>query len=114
MGLIAIFKMAFFGYAFYKNPNTLNSRLFFESIDEAFSKQEVRDNTYCNVDDETRDTTTDIDDDRCILCETNKKNIVLIPCAHSVSCISCSKKLIQYSNKCPLCRTIIENRIFYY
>lgn len=110
----SILKLVLCGYAFYKNPTTHSSRLFFEMLDEVFSRKEVKDNTYSNVDDESRDTETDVEEQKCIMCETNKKNIVLIPCSHTVGCIGCTKKLIQYTNKCPLCRTMIEDRIFYF
>ena len=108
-----MFKMLFFGYTFYKNPTTINSQFFLESVDELFIK-ELKDNTYSTVDDESKDVSTEIEEQKCILCETNKKNIVFIPCSHSLSCVGCSKKIIQHSNCCPICRTTIDNRVFYY
>jgi ferredoxin len=47
---------------------------------------------------------TDIEEDQCILCYTNKKNITLSPCNHNIMCSTCYVKL-EKKNVCPVCRT---------
>ena len=47
---------------------------------------------------------TDIEEDQCILCYTNKKNITLSPCNHNIMCSACYVKL-EKKNVCPVCRT---------
>jgi ferredoxin len=47
---------------------------------------------------------TDIEEDQCILCYTNKKNITLSPCNHNIMCSACYVKLAK-KNVCPVCRT---------
>jgi len=46
----------------------------------------------------------------CIVCQTNKADLVFEPCQHNVLCSECNKKGIC-SKWCPTCRTIITNRI---
>lgn len=44
----------------------------------------------------------------CIVCNTNKKNIKILPCGHDMTCSTCCKELLRLNNciKCPLCRNI--------
>ena len=44
---------------------------------------------------------TDIEEDQCILCYTNKKNITLSPCNHNIMCSTCYVKL-EKKNKYPV------------
>ena len=46
---------------------------------------------------------TDIEEEQCILCYTNKKNITLSPCNHNIMCSACYVKL-EKKNECPVCR----------
>ncbi len=67
--------------------------------------------------DEKKDTLIsegDKDDVVCQICSANRRNIVIIPCAHSVTCIKCIKSLSQHGNKCPVCRAEIKNTVFYF
>ena len=50
---------------------------------------------------------TDEDSNECIICMDTEKQIVFDPCGHLYSCNNCSAKV----NKCPICRSIIINRI---
>ena len=51
---------------------------------------------------------TNVEEDQCILCYKNKKNIKFIPCQHLVICASCYPKLTK-STECIICKnTIIE------
>lgn len=43
----------------------------------------------------------------CVICMENVKEIIFSPCGHFYSCINCSSKV----TKCPMCRTVIVNRI---
>ncbi len=46
----------------------------------------------------------------CMVClETNKKQMYMFNCGHSVSCESCSSMIINTSNKCPYCRETIKD-----
>jgi hypothetical protein len=47
---------------------------------------------------------TDIEEEQCIMCYTNKKNITLSPCNHNIMCSTCYVKLAK-KNECPICRT---------
>jgi len=42
----------------------------------------------------------------CKICYSEKRGIVFFPCAHFVTCITCSGQL----NRCPICRKNIESR----
>ena len=42
------------------------------------------------------------DDELCLICMTEKKNMAFIPCGHLCICEGCSKK--YEGNKCILCR----------
>ncbi|KAK9173158.1 Zinc finger, C3HC4 type (RING finger) family protein [Cryptosporidium meleagridis] len=39
----------------------------------------------------------------CLICMSNPKDVILLPCRHCISCESCLRSLRQ--DKCPLCRT---------
>ena len=44
----------------------------------------------------------------CKICYTELSNCILEPCRHLVCCYDCVEKL--QDNKCPMCRTEIENQ----
>ena len=50
----------------------------------------------------------------CQICYTNKRNVVILPCNHSSTCIKCTKQICQDTNKCPICRKDITDTIFYF
>ena len=50
---------------------------------------------------------TDEESDECIICMDTEKQIVFDPCGHLYSCVNCSSKV----SKCPICRSVIVNRI---
>lgn len=52
---------------------------------------------------------TNIEDEQCILCCDNKKNIILNPCKHHIICSNCFNKM--NNNYCPICKLEIENII---
>ncbi|KAI3469514.1 hypothetical protein Pfo_026177 [Paulownia fortunei] len=44
----------------------------------------------------------------CVICMTEPKDIALLPCRHMCMCSNCAKALRLQSNKCPICREVIE------
>ncbi len=46
----------------------------------------------------------DDDDNECVVCFSDVKTVVFIPCGHYVCCGSCSKQC----NTCPICRSKIN------
>jgi hypothetical protein len=53
---------------------------------------------------------TDNEDDQCILCYTNQKNIEFGPCAHFVTCSACYLKMSK-PRECHICRQFIAQLI---
>ncbi|KAL3812698.1 hypothetical protein ACJIZ3_013966 [Penstemon smallii] len=45
----------------------------------------------------------------CVICLTEPKDIAVLPCRHMCMCSNCAKALRLQSNKCPICREIIES-----
>merc|ERR1719498_1644971 len=49
--------------------------------------------------------TGDDDDGLCVICLTNEKNTVVIPCRHLCLCKECAEELRNRAGqKCPVCR----------
>ena len=44
----------------------------------------------------------------CLLARTT--TCVFIPCRHAVCCISCSERIEELGQTCPICRSVIEDR----
>lgn len=55
-------------------------------------------------------TPTDDEDDQCILCYTNRKNIEFSPCTHCVTCSECYVKMIK-PRECHICKQPIAQLI---
>lgn len=53
-------------------------------------------------------TITSVEEDQCIMCYENRKNITFSPCAHNVTCSVCYVKLIK-PRECPVCKQTIES-----
>jgi hypothetical protein len=53
---------------------------------------------------------TSVEEDQCILCYENAKNLKFSPCAHNVTCSECYVKLIK-PRECPVCKQAIESLI---
>jgi hypothetical protein len=45
----------------------------------------------------------------CVVCQTNFRNIVILPCNHLATCITCCKNPLL--TKCPICRKEITDTI---
>lgn len=58
------------------------------------------------------------DQNLCVVCQTEKKNIVVMPCRHMCMCKSCCARLFQmqrYHRKtCPICRHVITSTLEIY
>lgn len=46
-------------------------------------------------------------DQICVICNTNAREIILLPCGHVCICEDCSDSI---NNNCPICRTLITQR----
>ncbi len=47
----------------------------------------------------------------CIICMTNRRQIVLNPCGHYNMCITCTDKIMKDTKKCPVCQKNIITAI---
>ena len=53
---------------------------------------------------------TSVEEDQCILCYENRKNITFSPCAHQVMCSVCYPKLVK-PRECPVCKQAIVSLV---
>lgn len=44
----------------------------------------------------------------CVICMTEARDTTVLPCRHMCMCSDCARQLRMQSNKCPICRTNIE------
>mmetsp|Transcript_39759 Transcript_39759/g.90131 ORF Transcript_39759/g.90131 Transcript_39759/m.90131 type:complete len:371 (-) Transcript_39759:733-1845(-) len=44
----------------------------------------------------------------CVICMTEARDTTVLPCRHMCMCSTCARQLRVQSNKCPICRTEIE------
>jgi hypothetical protein len=51
---------------------------------------------------------TSVEEDQCILCYENQKNLTFSPCAHNIACSACYIKLMK-PRECPVCKQVIES-----
>jgi len=49
---------------------------------------------------------TSVEEEQCILCYENRKNITFSPCGHMIVCSTCYQKLIK-PRECPVCKQTI-------
>jgi hypothetical protein len=80
------------------------------------AKQKLRfnDNTYSVYDIYGLDQQDNTDPDKmneCVICISEPRTTVLVPCRHLCLCSSCAKRLIQQSYKCPICRAPAKSLI---
>lgn len=47
----------------------------------------------------------------CAICMDVKRNSVLRPCNHMITCYSCSMLLLNRQDSCPVCRVKIDEVI---
>ena len=51
---------------------------------------------------------TDVEDEQCIMCYSNKKNLCFLPCNHNIMCSGCYN-MLQKKKECPFCKGCIES-----
>ena len=51
---------------------------------------------------------TNVEEDQCILCYENAKNLRFSPCAHTIACSECYVKLMK-PRECPVCKQSISS-----
>lgn len=59
------------------------------------------------------------EDEQCVVCLHNTRDIVFLPCGHVACCVECARELViesndQHGGECPTCRAPIRaaHRIF--
>ncbi|KAJ2546195.1 hypothetical protein EV175_005693 [Coemansia sp. RSA 1933] len=45
---------------------------------------------------------------QCAICLSDERDTVILPCRHLCMCRECANTYRQQSNKCPICRTVVE------
>jgi hypothetical protein len=55
-------------------------------------------------------TPTSVEEDQCIMCYENRKNITFSPCAHNITCSVCYIKLVK-PRECPVCKQAIVSLV---
>ncbi|KAJ1904859.1 hypothetical protein LPJ81_002244 [Coemansia sp. IMI 209127] len=45
---------------------------------------------------------------QCAICLSDERDTVMLPCRHLCMCRECANTYRQQSNKCPICRTVVE------
>ncbi|KAJ2157192.1 hypothetical protein GGF46_004670 [Coemansia sp. RSA 552] len=48
------------------------------------------------------------DPTQCAICLSDDRDTVMLPCRHLCMCRECANTYRQQSNKCPICRTVVE------
>ena len=51
---------------------------------------------------------THVEEDQCMMCYENKKNIAFNPCAHAIACSECYVKFLK-PRECPVCKQAIAS-----
>jgi hypothetical protein len=51
---------------------------------------------------------TNVEEDQCMMCYENKKNIAFGPCAHAIACSECYVKFMK-PRECPVCKQAIAS-----
>lgn len=60
--------------------------------------------------DPTGDTATG-DDNVCVVCTVNPRTVTIFPCRHTYLCATCIDMLRAQTNRCPICRCLVESAI---
>lgn len=50
----------------------------------------------------------EVEDETCVVCLTNDRDTMILPCRHMCLCAECADVLRRQTNKCPICRTAID------
>jgi len=51
---------------------------------------------------------TDVEEEQCIMCYSNKKNLRFLPCAHLIMCSACYN-MLEKKKECPVCKGDIQS-----
>jgi len=51
---------------------------------------------------------TDVEEEQCIMCYSNKKNLRFLPCSHLIMCSACYN-MLQKKKECPVCKGCISS-----
>lgn len=49
-----------------------------------------------------------VEGEECVICLANDRDTTVMPCRHMCLCGECAEVLRRQTNKCPICRTLIE------
>lgn len=52
-----------------------------------------------------------LDSGECLICCSNIRNTLFLPCKHSCCCSTCSHSLRIRNNPCPICKNSIEDLV---
>uniref|UniRef100_A0A7S1IH09 RING-type domain-containing protein n=1 Tax=Eutreptiella gymnastica TaxID=73025 RepID=A0A7S1IH09_9EUGL len=52
-----------------------------------------------------------VEGDLCVVCITNPRDTMAMPCRHMCLCSECAEELRMQTTKCPICRTRIERLV---
>ena len=55
--------------------------------------------------------TDDGQSEECLVCLSEKKNTLIMPCGHFCICEDCGQGLIKAKHTCPICRNFIQSLI---
>lgn len=47
--------------------------------------------------------------DDCAICMAHKATILFVPCSHQTTCDECAKRILEASDKCPMCRQPVSD-----
>ena len=50
-----------------------------------------------------------LDNGECLICCTNLRNTVFLPCKHACTCNTCAHSLKMRNNPCPICKNPIKD-----
>lgn len=104
-----LFKWVKFWWLKFKKKLFLNSEGFYYPI---FSRSLCM---LAKIRNRPRSPDQEVDLGMCIICESSKKQVVIVPCGHICMCLKCMKKLKDSSRpRCPLCRGRILEFIYVY
>jgi hypothetical protein len=96
---------------------SISSKPSSEKSSSSSSSEDDEDNnvTVCPANDGSSSTSAptkkeeDVEEEQqCIVCFSETREVVLFPCRHMDTCLSCAKMLIASRNQCPVCRSTAE------
>eukprot|EP01033_Poteriospumella_lacustris_P006906 gene6905-4975_t len=73
-------------------------------MDKASDKEDVSPESHTTAALESKDD----EEQQCIVCLSDTREVILFPCRHLNTCLPCAKMLIASRNQCPICRSTAE------